>query len=231
MEQEYKNILNKTSILLVEDDNEIRTKFKSVLEIFAKEVYEAANGQDALEIFKSKKPNLLITDVKMPIMDGLELTTLIRQLDKNIPIVIISAFSEKELLLNFISLNLVEYIIKPLDFNQLNDVLIKCAKKLKENGLIEFRLNDDTIYSFSKRSLICNDNIITLTPKEVTLLELLIKNKTKLVSKQMIESTVYNMEPMSVSALNNLTSKLRKKIGTNNILTISSFGFMLCDEK
>ena len=88
-----------------------------------------------------------------------------------------------------------------------------------------------TVYSFSKKSLIKEDEVITLTPKEVNLLELLIENKNKLVSKEQIEDIVYDMDQMSVSALNNLTSKLRKKIGADNtILTISSFGFMLADK-
>lgn len=232
MNEYYKQLLKKVTILLVEDEEQLRKKFKSVLEMYVDTVYEASNGEDALEIFKLKSPHIIITDVKMPVMDGLMLTGIIRELDEKVPIVVISAFSEKGMLIDFISLNLVQYLVKPIDFEQLNEVLLKSAQILEKNGMVEFRLNDDTVYSFSKKILIKgsqNKKHVKLAPKETALLELLIQNKTKLVSKELIEDEVYNMEPMSVSALNNLTSKLRKKIGENKILTISGFGFMLVD--
>ncbi len=231
METKYKDILKKASLLLVDDEESLRNKFKSVLSMYVDNIYEASNGQDALDIFNKKKPQIIISDVKMPIMDGLMLTTMIRNINNNVPIVIVSGYSDRDMLLDFISLNLVEYMVKPIDFQQLNEILYKCAKAIEKNGLIEYRLNENTVYSFSKKSLIKEDEVITLTPKEVNLLELLIENKNKLVSKEQIEDIVYDMEEMSVSALNNLTSKLRKKVGANNtILTISSFGFMLADQ-
>lgn len=231
METKYKDILKKTSLLLVDDEESLRNKFKSVLSLYVDNIYEASNGQDALDIFNKKKPQIVFTDVKMPIMDGLMLTTMIRNINNNVPIVIISGFSDRDMLLEFISLNLVEYMVKPIDFEQLNEILYKCAKAIEKNGLIEYRLNENTVYSFSKKSLLKDNEVITLTPKEVNLIELLIENKNKLVSKEQIEDIVYDMEEMTVSALNNLTSKLRKKIGANNtILTISSFGFMLADQ-
>ena len=146
MENKYKEILKKSTILLVEDEVKLRTKFKSILSIYADNIYEASNGEDALEIFNAKKPNIVITDIKMPVMDGLMLTTLLRKLDDKVPIVIISAHSDKSLLLDFISLNLVEYLIKPVDFEQLNSILLKCAKIIYKNGLIEYRITASCCY-------------------------------------------------------------------------------------
>ena len=82
--------------------------------------------------------------------------------------------------------------------------------------------------SFSKKSLLQDKDIVSLSPKEILLIELLIENKNKLVTKEQIEDIVYNLEDMTVPALNNLILKLRKKLGDKKaIISISSLGFML----
>ena len=159
------------------------------------------------------------------------LTSLLRKSNPTIPIIVISAYEDKELLKSFMSLRLIEYLVKPIDFNQLNEILIKCAREIERNGLIETRLSKNALYSHSKKSLIVDENIITLTPKEIEFLELLIKNKNRLVTKIQIEDYLYAGEDMSSAAINNLSSKLRKKIGSNNsIITVSNIGFMMVNQ-
>ena len=227
MEKQYEELLKKTSVLLVEDDEGLRQKFKLLLSTYVCEIFEASNGQEALELFLEKKPNFIITDFKLPILDGLELTSFIRKTNKHIPIVVISAYTEKESLLEFASLNLVKYMTKPIDFDQLYSILIKCAKDLVYYGLIETYLGENCVYSFSQKSVIKDDQHISLTPNEIIFLELLIKNRKKLVSLKMIEYEVYHDEIYSDAAINNLVSKLRKKIGSNIIKTIPKTGYQL----
>ena len=69
--------------------------------MYVDNIYEASNGQDALDIFNKKKPQIIISDVKMPIMDGLMLTTMIRNINNNVPIVIVSGYSDRDMLLDF----------------------------------------------------------------------------------------------------------------------------------
>lgn len=227
MEKKYKEILEKSSILLVEDEEKIRANFKEALLIYSDNVYEASNGEDALKLFHDNKPDIVITDVKMSIMDGLELTSVIRRLNKDIPIVVVSAYSETDDLMKFVSLHLMEYLLKPVTFEQLEEVLEKCARQLIEKGLVEYRLSENVCYSFSKKALVSESGLIILSPKEIGLIELLINNRNRLVTKEAIEDSIYDGEVMSVSALNNLTSKLRKKIGTNVIMPVSNMGFLL----
>ncbi|MEA3353164.1 MAG: response regulator [Campylobacterota bacterium] len=228
MNNYYNDILKKCTVLVVDDEDKIRSKFKQALELYVENVIEASNGEDALDLFYKEKPQIVITDVKMPIMDGLMLTTIIRKANDKIPIVIVSAHSNKELLLNFISLNLVEYLIKPIDFEQLKEVLYKCSKIVDKNGLIEVKITDSCFYSYPNKSLLIENNTIQLSPKEIKLIELLIENRNKLVSKDLIEQTVYEFDQMSESALNNLVLKARKKIGNSrSIVSISGLGFMM----
>lgn len=227
MEKKYEELLKKTSVLLVEDNDELRKKFKLILSTYVEEVFEASNGQDAIDLFIEKKPNFVITDFKLPLLDGLELTTFIRRLNKYIPIIVISAYTEKEALVEFASMNLIQYLIKPIDFEHLNRLLEKCAQELLESGLIEVHLSENSIYSFSQKHIIKDDNYISLSPNEIKFLELLIQNKKKLVTLDMIEYEVYENEVFTDSALNNLVSKLRKKIGADVIKNIPKTGYLL----
>lgn len=228
MNNNYNELLKKCTILLVDDEDNIRRKFKQALELYVEDVIEASNGEDALELFYKEKPQIVLTDVKMPIMDGLMLTTIIRKSNDKIPIVIISAYSDKKLLLDFISLNLIEYLIKPVDFENLKNILYKCAKIVDKNGLIEVKITDDCFYSYASKSLKYKQNSLKLSPKEISLIELLLENRNKLITKEHIEQSVYGVDIMSDSALNNLVLKLRKKIADNkSIVSVSGLGFMM----
>jgi len=229
MKKKCENILKKTTILLVEDNLELRKKFRNILNTYVEEVYEASNGEEAVEIFTKFNPTILITDFKMPIMNGLELVTFVRRINKDMPIVAISAYTDTDALVNFASLHLMQYLIKPIDFNQLNIVLDKCAKELLDRGLIEVRLNDGTFYSFSQKCVIKNGENISLSPSEIKFLELLLENKKSLVTIDMIEQEVYDYQTCSNSALNNLVSKLRKKTGITTINNIPKIGYILVD--
>ena len=194
--------------------------------MYVSTVYAASNGDEAIDIFNNIGPNIIITDFKMPSTNGLELTTHIRKTNKDIPIVVISAYTDKKALVEFTALNLVKYLVKPVGFEELDRVLEECAKELIENGLFEVKLNDTTLYSFSQKCIIRDDQNISLAPNEIKFLELLLNNRKKLVSNEMIEYEVYNSEAITDAALNNLVSKLRKKIGLNNIKNISKTGYI-----
>jgi DNA-binding response OmpR family regulator len=229
MKIEFREILRKSTILLVDDNVELLKKFEEVLILYVDQIYIATNGKEALKLYKEKEPTIVMTDVNMPYMDGLSLSSFIRKMNDEIPIVVISAYSEVDTLLKFVSLNLVEYIVKPINFNQLIEILEKCANRIIAKGLIEFHINEMISYSFSKKTLLSriDKKLIALSPKEIDLIELLIKYANRLVNKEEIESTLYNYEGMSTPAFNNLISKIRKKIGAKSIVTVSNLGIML----
>jgi DNA-binding response OmpR family regulator len=227
MRKEFTNILEQSTLLIIEDDDAIREKLKLVMESYVFKIYEAKDAKDALNTFYSHNPNIVITDFELPQKSGLEIVKEIRQHNKDIPIVVISAYSHQEILLEFIPLNLTQYIVKPIDFEKLNEVLFNCAKELIEHGIIETRLHGNTSYSFSKKCIIRDEKTIYLTPIEIKFLELMLKNKNKLLTKEFIDHYIYEGDIAGLSSLNNLVSKLRKKIGYNIIRNISKTGYIV----
>jgi len=167
------------SLLYAEDDKSIRDNFIILLEDMFSNIYIADNGKDALRQYIEKKPDVIILDIRMPIIDGLEVAKQIRKSDEKTPIIMLTGYSDKELLLNAVNLKLEEYIIKPIDFKKFNETIDKLIERLNKKNLISIR---DNIFWDTKNELLsCEDNIIKLTKKEQLVINLLIKNINKFV--------------------------------------------------
>lgn len=120
------------NILYVEDEFVIRTSIINILsKLFdSKNIYVAKDGQEGLELFKKNKIDIVLTDIKMEPIDGIEMSRAIRSKDNNVPIIVLSAF-EKEMF-NLDDLNISEYLIKPVTKFKLMEILetyIESSKK------------------------------------------------------------------------------------------------------
>lgn len=121
--------LNKFTVLIAEDDDEIRRRIANTLGFYFKEVYEFSDGVDAYDGFLSLKPDLIITDIEMPESNGIELVNNIRKINSDTPIIVLSAYSNEEYLLNLINLKITKYILKPAT----NDSLLKAISEVLLN--------------------------------------------------------------------------------------------------
>ena len=227
MEEKLEIILNQSSILLAEDDDNVRNSFKKVLLLYVKDVFDAKDGKEALSLYKKYKPNIIITDIKMPKLSGLELIKTIREKDKITPIVVTSAYTDQDFLLESIKLSLVEYVIKPIKGSDLVRLLNQCARILKERQKTIIQLDKNSFYDYNNKIFSHNDKEITLTNKEVEFFEILLAHRGNLVTKQHIEDKLYIYEEAPPSALKNLVFKLRKKMTTNHIQTKGKLGYIL----
>lgn len=115
--------LKQIRLLYVEDD-------ESVMEVFARgikrkvdELYIASDGQEGFDKYLEFKPDMIITDLKMPVMTGLEMIAKIRQIDTNIPIIVTSADDQSSTLDEATDLSINGYITKPIDKKKLFDVM------------------------------------------------------------------------------------------------------------
>ena len=188
------NLLKNLTLLLVEDDEELRNSIKETLSLFFKEIITAPDGESALSIYLKNNIDLIITDYVMPTMNGFELCKEIRVKNRKIPLVIMSNYSDKEKLLKSITLGLTDYLIKPIEYNQLLETLEKMTEKLERENLFIFNMPEEKKYNFFTKEISDekNSSRTKLTKSEIIILELLIKNINKIVSSQPIE---YNLSP------------------------------------
>lgn len=124
----------KYKVLVVEDELFIRRHIVNEIEdvdMGFKVEWTAYNGEDALEIIEKENPDVVFTDIKMPIMSGMELIERIRERDSHLPIVLLSGFAEFDYARQAITLKVEDYLLKPLETEELKSVLRKIRYKLK----------------------------------------------------------------------------------------------------
>ncbi len=119
----------KKTILIVEDDKDLRGIYKEILELYDYDVHIAVNGLEGVEKFKQKKPSLVIMDVAMPILDGYKAFKQIKEIDNNANVIIVTGFSDNEpRSKEAIKLGLIKIISKPLGVDELLILVKKYAK-------------------------------------------------------------------------------------------------------
>lgn len=219
----YKNI----KILYVEDDDIARENALEYLESFFEIVYEASNAIQALQIYEKYKPDIIITDIQMPKLNGLEFVKRIRQKDKKTQIIVITAFCDKEYLLKAIELQLVKYLIKPVKQEELDESLLLCINSLQEDksNIIEF--SNGSYFDTFNKNLIIENQIIKLRAKEILFLELLIKNQNRYVSYEEIENYVWSDGVMTKDALKTLVKNIKIKLSQDMILNLTKIGYKI----
>jgi len=222
----YKTILNNSSILLAEDDSELQNSFAKLLSFYVSSVFVARDGIEAYEIYQKNHPDIIITDVKMPKLSGIGFIKKVRELDSKIPIVVTSAYTDREYLLESIKLSLVEYLVKPMREDDLERVLKECANLLEDRKK-RISFGDNLFYDYVNKVFLYENREITLTNKEIELIELLLANEGDLVTKRKIEDSLYIYEEAPPSALKNLIFKLRKKLPCDIIKTHGKLGYFI----
>ena len=115
-------------VLYAEDDPTVREQFSRFLSRRARKVHTVENGALGLAAFERYKPDLVITDILMPVMDGLSMTEKIKARNPNTPVVVTTAHSEANRLLRAIEVGVDQYVIKPIDFDALRAALSRCAR-------------------------------------------------------------------------------------------------------
>lgn len=219
----YKNI----KILYVEDDEIARENGIEYLENFFEQIYEASDAIIALQLYEKHKPDIIITDIQMPKLNGLEFVKRIRQKDKDTQIIIITAFCDKDYLLKAIELGLVKYLVKPVREKEFEEALFLCVDSLENNQSNIVKLQENTYFDMFNKNLVIENEIVKLRAKELVFLELLVKNRNRYVSYEEIENYVWNDSVMTKDALKTLVKNLKTKIPKNLILNLTNSGYKI----
>ena len=236
---DIKDYTNKLSILFVEDHEELRLGTTRILESIFKTVDSCSNGKVALTQYKKYKQthnatyDIVLSDIEMPYMDGIELTRQIYTINPEQPIIILSAYDETEYLLQLIKLGIEQFIKKPIDYQELLQAFEDIAAKstLVHAGEVQgslLSIGENITYNKDSKSVDHNGVNIYLTKFEIIFIELLISQIGKIYSNEDIVSHYKKLEEkIDSSNIRKLVSKLRKKLSGNSIESIYGVGYKL----
>ena len=219
--------LKSKQILFIEDDEELSQMMIPIFKVFVKEVFYAPTLADAKEILNEQHIDLIFTDIHLKNENGLDFVKEIRSTNEEIPIIVLSGYKDEPLLLKAIPLGLTDYLIKPVNYTQLTIAFEKCIQKIGKVSQQRILLSNGFEYSVDEKKLVKEGVWYELKKKELLFMELLSKNKNRLITKEMIQDCVWEAEDMSDAALYNFIMRIRNRFGKDFIHMISNLGYRL----
>ena len=219
------DILSDKKVLYAEDDEGIAKNTIEILEFFFQKVVGITNGEEALKELEKSSYDVLIFDVFMPLLDGIETIRRIRKTDKKIPIIIISAHTEQEYLWRAIELKITKYLPKPC----YKDTLIKALEAVcleLTDSKTEIKLYDKCIYNPYTKMIHINKKSSKLSINESRLLEYFIKYPSQVISYDNIYNYLWGIDTPSKEAIKFIIKELRRKIGKEIIENIYGVGYI-----
>ena len=202
-------VLKSKSLLYVEDDLEVLENISTLLKNFFKEVLTACDGLKAYELFEKNSIDILLVDIELPSLNGIELIKKIRKTHPNLPVVVISAYTKTDYLLESVELKLDKYIVKPFTTDKLYDMLKVLAKEYHDEEIVFLNTKAYKRADFTKKEI-----------EFITILD-----KKRFISYE----EIYAMweEPPSDNAIRQFIKKVRKKLDKNQIKTKQNQGYFL----
>lgn len=219
------NLLKEFKVLLVEDEENIAKLLKDAIGDYFFSFTIAKDGKEGIDKFKRIKPDIIITDIMMPKIDGLEMTKKIKEFDEDVPVIVLSAFSEKQRLLKAIDLGVTKYFIKPFDPDEVLTYLIQLCSKLDNQKI--FNLSDNLYYDRNKDNLFEDGKIVNLTKREKEFLHILIKNHPNIVTVEKIKEILWEDEEATDERLRTFIKRFRAKTAKSLIKNISGQGYLI----
>lgn len=129
--------LRSLSVLYAEDDEGVQRQLALFLRRRVGKLFVAANGQEGLEIYRREKPDIVVTDVSMPIMGGIEMAEAIKAENYDTPVILTTAYNEPDFFIKSIEIGIDKYVVKPVNPNALVEALLKSAQVLLKHRLID----------------------------------------------------------------------------------------------
>ncbi len=217
------------SILIAEDEKQLLNSMVEYLELFFENVYTAEDGLTAYELYEKKKPDIIISDIHMPHLDGLSMIEKIRKKDRETKIIITTAHSEKEKLMQAIELHLVKYLVKPIQSDELKELLLSLVNELRQKKDRVY-LKESFYWDKTRKRLFHDQDEIALKPKEQKVLELLCLHTNQSISAIDIYNYLYEDQPerdFSSDAITSLMKRIRQKLPKETIKSSYGVGYIL----
>ncbi len=222
-----------THLFLVEDDLSFGSVLKSYLELNDYQVTWIDDGKNAVSSFRNNKFSLCILDVMLPHVDGFTIASEIRKMDKQVPLIFLTAKALKEDILKGYNLGADDYITKPFDTEVLLCKIKAIVKRQDSEGInetTEFIIGNYT-FNYNIRNISINNQHQKLSPKEADLLKLLCLHKNKLLPRETALTTIWGEDGyFTARSMDVYITKLRKYLAKDSNIEIKNLhgsGFLL----
>lgn len=215
------------SILFVEDDIAIRENYVTALKMSYNNVYEAFDGHEAYEIYSREHPDIIISDINMPLVNGIDLVKKIRKIDNEVKIIMLTAYTDTETLLQAVELRLSTYLVKPVSSKDLTEALLKVMRKIESEKHILI-LKNGYIWDFYAQELLHNESKVKLTKKERSVLHAIFRYKKNTTAPYyVIQEEVWGEEnELILARLKTVVKNIRLK--TFEEIIINNYGEGYC---
>jgi len=215
------------SILFVEDDASIRENYVSTLKTTYMDVYEASDGIEAFEIYREYQPDIIISDINMPLLNGIDLVKKIRKVDNEVKIIMLTAYTDTQTLLQAVELKLSSYLVKPVSSKDMHEALHKVMQEII-SAKQTLELKNDYSWDYHTQELFHNKDKVKLTKKERLVLNTIFcykKNTT--ASYGAIQDEVWGEESdLILARLKTVVKNIRLK--TFEEIIINNYGEGYC---
>ena len=217
----YKYLKEKT-VLYIEDEKTIRDNVTELISEHFAYFHTASSAEEGYQIFQNESINIIITDIEMASMSGLDLLEKIRETDNKIHLVVMSAHTKIEYLLEAIPFKLEQYVVKPLTSKKIRELLTTLNLAFSSVNLVE--LTPNLMLNKESSLLYFNQKEESLTRKERDFLAILADNKS--ISYDEIDRLWGNEVP-SQNAIRSMIKKLRRKLPEKILKTRTGFGYYI----
>ncbi len=211
-------------VLVLEDNELLLETLEDFLENEGFEIDLAKDGEEALRLSYKNSYNLYLLDIKVPLVDGIEFLRELREYGDETPAIFITSSTDKESITKGYEAGCDEYIKKPFDLDELLMRIKAVLKRIEPEENI--KIDENYSYNIKRKRLLKNNQEIKINLKDLQLLELLLKNKGKVVTKEMIKDELWqNEELVSSGALRVYINNLKKIFGKDAIENIRGLGY------
>jgi DNA-binding response OmpR family regulator len=217
--------LKNLTALFVEDEESLLQLLVSALGDKFRNYEIARDGAEGLEVALRLKPDIIISDITMPIMDGLSMAEEIHKIYTNIPVIILSAYSDRDKLLHAIEAGVTKYFIKPFDPDELLEYLCGLAEKIDSGQKI--KLISTFVFDKTTKKLLSNGNIVKLTTRELELLAFLLESPNHMISNDEIKVLIGKGKEATDENVRVFIRRLREKTDRGIIQNLPKQGYAL----
>ena len=218
------------NMIFLEDDLIIRNNYSLYLKKFFENVFETSSGIEALEILEKENIDFIIADIEMQTMNGLDFIKKVRNINKDIIVIIMSAYDKKEYLMEAIKLGLFEYLIKPVSRDTFQTIIFEVINKIKEKNKIF--LKNDFIWDKKYEKLFYLEDEIKLTKSEMLLFKEFCEQNEKIFTFEDISELLYPFEEFNINKIRMLIKRIKKKLNhTDTLENIHNLGYKFKNKK